>query len=135
MFDSFFSCSMVLTYSDLSLVRWSLLILTWQGLVCGVPVLLVQRVTVALALRFAAAGVRTDWLKMCGRGAHAPLPRALWTTPLRLGTAPGALSFLLTARLVDCLSRRMALRARVIRASYPALPVYEKRASAVLAGQ
>jgi hypothetical protein len=58
-----------------SLVRWSLLILTWQGLVCGVPVLLVQRVTVALALRFAAAGVRTDWLKMCGEGRMSAPPR------------------------------------------------------------
>ena len=124
MFDSFFSCSMVLTYSDLAgpCLRGS-----------GSPRPTRYRCTGPAVRRRRGSYRLAENVR--GGALMRPSPRALWTTPLRLGTAPGALSFLLTARLVDCLSRRMALRARVIRASHPALPVYEKRASAVLAGQ
>jgi hypothetical protein len=51
---------------------------------------------------------------MCGRGAHAPLPASLVDDPLRRETAPSALWFLLTARLVDCLPWWVTLRATVI---------------------
>ena len=91
MFDSFFSCSMVLTYSDLAGPYL-------QG--SGSPRPTRYRCTGPAVRRRRGSYRLAENVR--GGALMRPSPRALWTTPLRLGAAPGALSFLLTARLVDC---------------------------------